>query len=119
MKHFQSIQARDKSAFDALYTGATQEEIGQQIESLFAREGYSIKSGEIGNRTYVKGNRVLRLLLGAFYKYFEFHVGIRNADENNVVASITKTTSGMSGGVIGMSQVKTELIRLESVMSEV
>lgn len=119
MKLFQSIQSRDKSSFEALYTGASLEEIAQQLESLFAREGYSIKTGELGNRTYVKGNRVLRLLLGAFYKYFEFHVGIRNADANNVIAAITKTTSGMSGGVIGVTQVKNELLRLESVVSEI
>ena len=116
MAHFKSLETSDNKAFDILYTDCTPESMAQLIEDSFNRDGYMIKTGDLGNRTYSKGNRIVRLLLGAFYKYFEFHVGIRAVDENTVRMSVTKTTSGMSGGVIGVNQVKKELARLQGVL---
>lgn len=115
MAHFKSLETSDNKAFDVLYTDCTEESMAQLIEDSFNRDGYMIKTGELGNRTYSKGNRIVRILLGAFYKYFEFHVGVRKVDETTVRVSVTKTTSGMSGGVIGVNQVKKELARLQTV----
>lgn len=119
MAHFKSVETSDSSSFEIIYQNCTPESIAAAIENSFQRDGYSIKSGELGNRTYVKGNRVARLLLGAFYKYFEFHIRTTNLSDGLVKMIVTKTTSGMSGGAIGVQQVKKELARLKTVFMEV
>ena len=116
MAHFKSIESSDSKAIEIIYGDCTVESMAQVVEDSFNRDGYMIKTGELGNRTYSKGNRIVRLLLGAFYKYFEFHVGVHPAGENTVKVSLTKTSSGMSGGVIGVNQVKKELARLQMVL---
>ena len=115
MTHFKSIESSDGSSFAIIYSDCTQESISQLIENVFNADGYSTKSGNLGDRTYVKGNRVARLLLGAFYKYFEFYVGA-GEHEGDVIIRVRKASSGMSGGLIGVNQVKKELARLESAL---
>jgi hypothetical protein len=39
------------------------------------------------------------------------------AEKNELVVNIFQQTSGMSGGLIGMNQVKTELARLNFVFA--
>lgn len=118
MGHFKTVASSNGSSFEIIYENSTPESIATAIENSFQANGYSIKSGDLGNRTYVKGNRVARLLLGAFYKYFEFRVGTNELSDDLVKATVTKTSSGMSGGVIGVNQVKKELARLETVFKE-
>jgi len=78
------------------------------IHDWFIQRGYKLKTGEPGNGGYVKGNRVARILLGAFYKYFLFEVSVFEA-QNEIRVEVKRATTGMSGGLIGMNQVKKEL----------
>ena len=119
MKHFKSVQFSDNNRFEYIYENASVEEIGLEIEKKLHNDRYIVKVGEIGDRTYSKGNRVLRLMLGAFYKYFEFNVDVKEKDDKTVVAAIRKTSSGVSGGLIGVNQVKKELQRLENVLQDI
>lgn len=119
MKHFKTAQPNDGSLFEAVYTDCSADTISKAIEDSFTMDGYSLKSGSLGDRTYVKGNRVARILLGAFYKYFEFHVGVKELEDNSVKVAVRKTTSGMSGGIIGVNQVKKELTRIETVITQI
>ncbi len=116
MAHYQNTLSSTGSLFEIAYDGITAEELSKTIDTLFKADGYSAKTGDLGNRTYVKGNRVTRILFGAFSKYFEFHVGITDLGENHVHAIVRKTSTGMSGGVIGVNQVKNELKRIEQKM---
>jgi hypothetical protein len=118
MTHFKSVEFSDKSSFALVYENCTPKPMADLIHDSILMDGYSVHSGMLGNRTYVKGNRVARLLLGAFYKYFQFHVEMKEIDEGSVRVTVTKTTTGMSGGLVGVNQVKKELARLESVMKE-
>ena len=117
MGHYKNTLSSTGSLFSIAYDGISAQDLALAIDTSFKSDGYSVKTGELGNRTYVKGNRVARLLLGAFYKYFEFHVGIIDLGDNQADVTVRKTTSGMSGGLIGVSQVKKELTRLEQKMS--
>jgi hypothetical protein len=116
MAHYQNTPSSTGSLFEIAYDGITAEELAKTIDNIFKTDGYSTKMGDLGNRTYVKGNRVTRILFGAFSKYFEFHVGITELGENHVNATVRKTSTGMSGGVIGVNQVKNELKRIEQKM---
>ena len=116
MANYTSTESSTGSAFVFLYGGSTADAISTSIEAIFAKDGYSIKSGDLGNRTYVKGNRVLRILLGAFYKYFECQVSVTDMGNDTARVNVRKTTSGMSGGLIGVNQVKKEFARLETAL---
>jgi hypothetical protein len=96
----------------------TPEVLANEIDASLLSGGYTIKSGGPGDGIYKRGNKVVRLLLGAFYKYFEFYVRTETIEGGITQLTVKKTTSGWSGGLIGVSQVKKELRRLENLFKE-
>jgi hypothetical protein len=101
--------AKDRVVYNI--TGTTKEELENKLNLFFTSEGYTLKSQKEGTYTYTKGNRVLRLFLGAFVKYHKQSVTIKN--EGSLFSVLLhKDSSGMSGGLIGMNQVKKEFARL-------
>jgi hypothetical protein len=101
--------AKDRVIYNI--TGCTQDELDNKLNLFFTSEGYKLKSTSGEVRTYEKGNRVLRLLLGAFVKYHKQTVTIKHQGELFSLL-LQKDSSGMSGGLIGMNQVKKEFARL-------
>ncbi|MBK7561805.1 MAG: hypothetical protein IPP43_13235 [Chitinophagaceae bacterium] len=101
--------AKDRIIYNI--TGCTKEELDNKLNLFFTSEGYTLKSAEGETHTYTKGNRVLRLLLGAFVKYHKQSVSVKNEGALYSVM-LHKDSSGMSGGLIGMNQVKKEFARL-------
>lgn len=92
-------------------TNCTKEEVDNKLNLFFTSEGYKLKSAEGEVRTYEKGNRTMRILFGAFIKYHKQSVTIKNnADLFSLM--LLKDSTGMSGGLIGMNQVKKEFARL-------
>lgn len=92
-------------------SGCTKDELDNKLNLFFTSEGYILRSHEGETLTYTKGNRVLRLLFGAFIKYNKQSVIIKNQGELYSVM-LHKDSSGISGGLIGMNQVKKEFARL-------
>lgn len=119
MAHFKSIGESTGSVFEIIYENCSLETITSAIDQSFMANGYSVKTGNLGDRTYMKGNRVARILLGAFYKYFEFNVAVKQLNDTMIMATVRKTTSGMSGGIIGVNQVKKELRRLQDAFQAI
>ena len=119
MKHYTKNDFLSNDKFAHLYSGISKDELGKEIDKILLASGYTLKEGIIGNGTYVKGNKALRILFGAFVKYFKFYVGIESVNQDSVKATVTKTTSGMSGGLIGMAQVKKELQRLALLLQTI
>ncbi len=113
-----NIQTSD-DLFNHQFGGADIDTISSAIDSLLIKEGYKLISGQKGNGDYEKGNRTMRLLFGAFVKYFKFSVKLKSADNQTFELMVVKTSSGISGGLIGMGQVKNELRRLAQVFSSV
>lgn len=101
--------AKDRVIYNM--TGCTKEELENKLNLFFTSEGYMLKSNEGEIYTYTKGNRVMRLLFGAFVKYHKQSVVIKNEGELFSVM-LQKDSTGMSGGLIGMNQVKKEFARL-------
>ncbi|MEO5946769.1 MAG: hypothetical protein ABIP79_08125 [Chitinophagaceae bacterium] len=98
-------------------TGCTKEELDNKLNLFFTSEGYKVKKAEGESITYEKGNRVLRILLGSFVKYHKQTVTVKNEGELFSVM-LHKDSSGMSGGLIGMNQVKKEFERLGEAFKE-
>ncbi|HEX4876508.1 MAG TPA: hypothetical protein VFV31_07520 [Chitinophagaceae bacterium] len=92
-------------------SGCTKDELLNKLNLFFVSEGYKQASTEGDTTFYTKGNRVLRLLFGAFVKYHKQSVNIKQEGEQFSVM-LHKDSSGISGGLIGMNQVKKEFARL-------
>lgn len=92
-------------------TGCNKDELENKLNLFFTSEGYRVKSAEGEIRTYEKGNRTLRILFGAFVKYHKQSVTIKNQGDLFSLMLLRDST-GMSGGLIGMNQVKKEFARL-------
>jgi hypothetical protein len=92
-------------------TGCTRDELLNKLNLFFTSEGYKQKSVEGDTTYYTKGNRVLRLLFGAFVKYHKQSVNVKQEGDLFSVM-LHKDSSGISGGLIGVNQVKKEFARL-------
>ena len=101
--------AKDRVIYNI--TGCTAEELDNKLNLFFSSEGYKLKSTEGEVKTYEKGNRVMRILFGAFVKYNKQAVTIKHQGDLFSLL-LQKDSSGMSGGLIGMNQVKKEFARL-------
>ncbi len=62
------------------------------------------------------GNRTIRILLGAFVKYFKFHVLVNEIDKASLKLRIVRATSGMSGVIIGINQVTKKMTELSMLL---
>jgi hypothetical protein len=103
--------------FKHQYAGIDLNGLASSLDTVMANEGYKLVNGQKGNGDYEKGNRVLRILFGAFVKYYKFSLRPKAIDAQNIELLVVKTSSGFSGGLIGIGQVKKELKRLEQVFS--
>lgn len=118
MKHFVKNHHFSKNEFIHTYSGINEDDLSSKAMDLLISLGYKVKEENLGLITYEKGNRVLRIILGAFYKYFKFEVSAEEVKECTRL-TIRTETSGMSGGLIGMNQVKKEVIRLGNLFQKI
>jgi len=118
MNYFQKNEFFSPDSFIHIYSGISKDGLDDMINHAFIASGYRLIIGEKGNGTYEKGNKTMRILFGAFVKYFKFQV-LTYVDGPNFKVQVIKGSSGMSGGVIGMNQVKKELARLSLVMQSI
>lgn len=110
-----NLQAQD-GLISNLYNSNNVNQLTHFIHQMMAQVGYSIKEEVPGTITYEKGSRVMRILFGAFVKYFKFTVAIVQTAENEITVNIFKQSSGVSGGLIGMNQVKNEMRMIGTMM---
>ena len=102
--------AKDRTMFSI--SGTNKTELDNKLHLFFTSEGYSIKSEkEEGKKIYKKGNFVLRIIFGAFAKYHQVMVVTQTVGENFSVL-VQRDASGISGGLVGMNQVRKEFARL-------
>ncbi|RBQ03743.1 hypothetical protein [Pedobacter miscanthi] len=102
-----------------LYKNVSVEEMTKKVTELMEQQGYNVTYDQFGNLILEKGSRIKRLLLGAFVTYYKFSVTITPGADNELTVNIFQQSSGMSGGLIGMNQIKTELARLNFLFSNI
>lgn len=119
MPHFiKNIQTVD-GLISNLYKDISIAEMTEKINHYFEIQGYKVTDQQFGNLVLEKGSRIKRILLGAFVSYYKFSVTMAQTSENELTVNIFQQSSGMSGGLIGMKQIKTELTRLNFVFSQI
>lgn len=119
MKHFKHNEAAKPDFFINVYGGISKNEFDKHVNDLLLKDGYILNEGTTGEGVYTKGNRAMRILFGAFVKYYKFNIKTESSSEDEVKLTVVKSSSGMSGGVIGVNQVKKELIRLADVFTAI
>lgn len=110
---FISRQSAD-GAITVTYAGNTAAMAGK-VDDFFISRNYKLKSGTPENGVYEYGNYTMRILFGAFVKYFKVNTLIRQSGEH-VIISVQKGHSGMSGGLIGMAKLNKELKHIGEAM---
>ena len=111
---FNKNETSTPDMFLHVYNGISKEELDRKINDLLTTLGYTMKGGQNGQLIYEKGNRTMRILFGAMVKYFKISVQTIVSAPNEVKCELRSQTSGFSGGLIGMNQVKTEIRNLFS-----
>ncbi len=84
------------------------DELAKNVNDFFLARKYKLKSGNLINAVYEKGNYVLRVLFGVFVTYYKFNVVMKQEEANKVSLYFLKGHSGASGGLIGMAKLKKE-----------
>jgi hypothetical protein len=119
MANFVKTEINDGSTVLNVYAGIDADALAQKVAQMLTATGYSIKEGSPKDGIFERGNRIVRLLMGAFHKYFKFGVRIEDGGNGQVKVRVHKLTSGMSGGLIGMNQVKKELNRIAEELKRI
>ncbi len=102
-----------------LFEQASVEGLSEKAHDFFINNKYKLKQGGFpGNGVYEHGNYILRLLFGAFVRYFKFNVEVNRHDERTIAVKVEKGHSGFSGGVIGMVKLNKELKKLGTAMEQ-
>jgi len=101
----------DKDQVQYAIDGCTYKELENRFHLFFSSEGYRLRSAGSGKHIYEKGNRLLRNLFGAFFKYYRQRL-IITSDRDKYSVIFQKDLSGISGGLIREKQVNREFSRL-------
>lgn len=118
MGHYSKDLGSTKDMISFAYTAIPKPDLRQKAEEILRHRNYN-KVGETnGNSTYEFGNRTMRILMGAFVRYFKFHVVINDIDTDTLELRIVRATTGISGGVIGINQVTTEMTELSIALKQ-
>ncbi|MBK5723010.1 hypothetical protein JGH11_19255 [Dysgonomonas sp. Marseille-P4677] len=108
MLYFKEDIPNKDSKLIYIYQGTTVAQMQSEIEALMLSLGYK----HLGQGLFEKGSRAMRLLFGAFCKYFKFRVVVEDNSNGEVKVTVSKDTTGLSGGAIGVNQVKKEFYNL-------
>jgi hypothetical protein len=74
-------------------------DLANKVHEFFISRNYKLKSGSPESGFYEHGNYVMRILFGAFVKYFKFQAFVIPQGGQTVI-QVQKGHSGMSGGVM-------------------
>ena len=119
MAHFVKNETLNGDICVHHYSGLDRATLISKVDMLFKQWGYKPIEGQSGNANYEKGNRTMRILFGAFIKYFKFTVSVSDEMDGVYKVGVNKYSSGMSGGLIGMNQVTNELKRIAEGLKEI
>ena len=93
-------------------TGGSREELENKLNLFFTSENLPLKIDKGDEKVYQKGNKVMRVIFGAFIKYFRIVVTIRQQGDLFSVRILRDMSLVMSGGLIGINKSRKEFARI-------
>jgi hypothetical protein len=109
MAHFVNTEINDGTNVVCSFQGIGPKELAGLVDGQLLSSGYAFLQGEPMDALYEKGNRVKRIFLGVFHRYFKMGVRIDDSDPALLRVRIHKFSPDVAGGLIGLRQVKREL----------
>lgn len=97
----------EKHRASYFFTGIDKETLATKVEEFLLGKGYKLETGNKFAGQYGKGNKLMRVLFGAFVKRFCWGIQIDEVGDR-VKLRLAKDEKGYVGGVIGANQVKNE-----------
>ncbi len=113
----ESSTALEGKSHRFVLTATTGEKVLQTADNILTELGYTVKESYNNGKSYSKGSRLLRMLLGAFYKYNQVSANIAGNDYA-ITLTVNNESSGISGGLIGMKQIKKEFYAIVIAFEE-
>lgn len=106
---FEAANAPTITKSEAIYkfSNLTIDELATKVQTFLLNKGYKLEEGTTLEGKYGKGNRILRILFGAFVKRFAWQVTVEPEGKMSKL-TFFKGTKGYAGGAIGVSQVNNE-----------
>lgn len=93
-------------------TGCTREALENKLALFFTSENLVLKSDTPDEKVYGRGNKILRVLLGVFVKYFKLTVSVHQQNDIFSVRLFRDMNFIMSGGLIGIKSSRKEFTRI-------
>lgn len=91
----------------------SKEEAAQKVSEIFSKMGYALEEGDSFKGAYGKGNKMMRMLFGAFVERFVFNFEVL-VDVDKFFVQITKhSVSSISGGMLGASKYNKEFTKVQ------
>ena len=115
MLYFRDAEYESGESFIYSYANTTPTELEKAVSEAMNSMGYK----HLGGGVFEKGSRTMRLLFGAFCKYFKFQVAIDFSNPELLKLQVSKATTGVSGGAIGVSQVKKEMEYMKKIFQTI
>ncbi|MBD8388819.1 hypothetical protein [Dysgonomonas sp. BGC7] len=115
MLYFKSSDYESSERFVYSYSGCSVDELEKAVSDSLISLGYK----HLGNGVFEKGSRTMRLLFGAFCKYFKFQIAIDSNNPELLKLEIKKASTGASGGLIGVNQIKKEMEYMKKVFQTI
>jgi hypothetical protein len=112
MPHFVCTEINDGTNVVSVFSGITLPALEALVAKQMQKAGYVFLPSDADDAMYEKGNRVKRLFLGVFHRYFKIGIRIEESDQARLKVRIHKFSPDVSGGLIGLRQVKKELNQL-------
>ena len=119
MEYFIENRELTKDIIVNIYDGISETELFDKVSYLLINQGYR-KLG-IGNKhvLFEKGNYTRRILFGAFFKYYKMSVTTTTNEEGELLLIIKNAVSGITGGLIGIKQVKKEFELISELLKKI
>ncbi|NOQ21848.1 MAG: hypothetical protein GQ565_04245 [Candidatus Aegiribacteria sp.] len=102
------------SGFKVTIISVSIDETARNVANIFFEEGYQLDSGTPVNGVYATGSSLCRFLLGGFAKRYKFNINIYSNAQNTTLVFSSGMT-GFSGGLLGVSRMKTETERIMNI----
>lgn len=118
LKNFQKYDIISDKLMILYFQTKDSEQLINKIHDKMLLNQYRLEFGDKANGKYVRGTQWKRLLLGIFHKHFVF-VFTLSSEGDLVKLNFLRESSGLSGGILGVKQVKDEMTSLAIQFSSI
>lgn len=122
MGYFIDVAESNAKGFTYVYSGVSYADLENLIDTTMSSSNAvssNNKYKHLGQGVYESGKRIMRLIFNFYYPYYKFKITLDGTDSQNIKVNVLRLSTGWSGGVFGVFQVKKEINRLKKIYKEI